>query len=368
MSSARGGLSPRVRGNQSDPGITNVRNGPIPACAGEPSVSSAAATRPGAYPRVCGGTGVAPGRSGIGWGLSPRVRGNPSGAPRIWGRTGPIPACAGEPYLFFGAPNFPRAYPRVCGGTFVEEPWVSRRLGLSPRVRGNPSAGRESRSHAGPIPACAGEPDTGLTIRWCLRAYPRVCGGTLARSEWMRSRSGLSPRVRGNQIYGALARESNGPIPACAGEPDVNPAALTNRRAYPRVCGGTGGSMTMEAATPGLSPRVRGNHSDGHLHVASSGPIPACAGEPWRRIANSKYRGAYPRVCGGTSDCEVLDFPMNDIKQRADTLSRLSAQADGVRQVGGELKAWRHGRRFPSRAPQVSPDRGHRLLPSRPKS
>ena len=55
--------------------------------------------------------------SNPGQGLSPRVRGNPSGGGgEVWA-SGSIPACAGEPEILSNAALMPPVYPRVCGGT-----------------------------------------------------------------------------------------------------------------------------------------------------------------------------------------------------------------------------------------------------------
>ena len=72
------------------------------------------------------------------WGLSPRVRGNPymSGLTRIM--CGPIPACAGQPAEVGVQDDKLRAYPRVCGATFIAQNHYGVNEGLSPRVRGNP--------------------------------------------------------------------------------------------------------------------------------------------------------------------------------------------------------------------------------------
>ena len=93
------GLSPRVRGNQyltkgTAPGERSIpacageptwkkeRGGvrSIPACAGEPRGPDLRAKSGPVYPRVCGGTVFSPSTIRIGKGLSPRVRGNPTGS------------------------------------------------------------------------------------------------------------------------------------------------------------------------------------------------------------------------------------------------------------------------------------------------
>ena len=73
------GLSPRVRGNPAAAVIRAPPDWSIPACAGEPKLWKAIAAKPGVYPRVCGGTPYFTIRRITSIGLSPRVRGNPSG-------------------------------------------------------------------------------------------------------------------------------------------------------------------------------------------------------------------------------------------------------------------------------------------------
>ena len=73
------------------------------------------------------------------------------------------------------------------------------------------------------------------------RVYPRVCGGTALDPLTGNFDVGLSPRVRGNPAIDFINRGSSGSIPACAGEPFLNPYAQRKWRVYPRVCGGTCG-------------------------------------------------------------------------------------------------------------------------------
>ena len=171
----------------------------IPACAGEPSRSSAPCKQSRVYPRVCGGTMLRQPRSVLPKGLSPRVRGNPGLHLELVHCSGSIPACAGEPIPFFPDSAIVPVYPRVCGGT------------LDPLA--------EPRLHRRSIPACAGEP---LPTPWSSRTsavYPRVCGGTPAPRLKMIRQGGLSPRVRGNRLAGGSCFQCQGSIPACAGEP-----------------------------------------------------------------------------------------------------------------------------------------------------
>ena len=64
-------------------------------------------------------------------------------------------------------------------------------------MRGNRGDGAGDYHAGGPIPACAGEPLDGTDIADWLRAYPRVCGGTLSQVSRISTPYGLSPRVRG---------------------------------------------------------------------------------------------------------------------------------------------------------------------------
>ena len=228
---------------------------------------------------MCGGT-FQPSRAiNRAHGLSPRVRGNRPAVVRSDGRAGSIPACAGEPRRVNSVSSCSRVYPRVCGGTGVGVVGGGGFQGLSPRVRGNPSATRPSASMTRSIPACAGEPpctpsgplSAAVYPRVCggtpepptgprrRRVYPRVCGGTHPGLSRAFTQHGLSPRVRGNPRRGPSDCRMPGSIPACAGEPGGMICLPTNRPVYPRVCGGTASRAASPAREPGLSPRVRGN-------------------------------------------------------------------------------------------------------------
>ena len=229
---------------------------------------------------MCGGTAVQ-GDNGIqGWGLSPRVRGNPTPAPDAFSSRRSIPACAGEPQADVGSAETTEVYPRVCGGTQCRRLSMSRTEGLSPRVRGN--LGDTARVHGrrGSIPACAGEPLPAHSPAGESRVYPRVCGGTRVRSGVPMRKRGLSPRVRGNLGSWRLAPMSSGSIPACAGEPSSLAGAPCFPPVYPRVCGGTRADCSEDDFVEGLSPRVRGNLRLLPLPAPWAGSIPACAGEP----------------------------------------------------------------------------------------
>jgi len=69
------------------------------------------------YPRVCGGTGLAPSLRFHERGLSPRVRRHPDRRGHRGGANGSISACAEAPPAPHGSGTPPEVYLRVCGGT-----------------------------------------------------------------------------------------------------------------------------------------------------------------------------------------------------------------------------------------------------------
>ena len=237
-----GGLSPRVRGNLVATGWGRGRWGSIPACAGEPVAPERYYYPRTVYPRVCGGTSVDPRQPYWYEGLSPRVRGNPAMTIPPWCGIRSIPACAGEPTVSSATASPAAVYPRVCGGTTATGVTIDGDMGLSPRVRGNPAGPAVCRPAPGSIPACAGEPQRPPRLRPPRAVYPRVCGGTPGIRSRHPGIRGLSPRVRGNQRYQQAFVFADGSIPACAGEPLAAAAGILASGVYPRVCGGTVGA------------------------------------------------------------------------------------------------------------------------------
>ena len=110
-------LSPRMRGNRGQPAGCRSIARSIPAYAGEPSSLAWCAAAGRVYPRVCGGTLADHVWIAEGQGLSPRMRGNPAALAGITMKQGSIPAYAGEPECGSETDPVGRVYPRVCGGT-----------------------------------------------------------------------------------------------------------------------------------------------------------------------------------------------------------------------------------------------------------
>ena len=294
------GLSPRVRGNRLLPTGASEGQRSIPACAGEPQQHLNQNDTGRVYPRVCGGTPCLSPHSSKTNGLSPRVRGNHVSLHGQLLSVGSIPACAGEPV---GAPldySGAPVYPRVCGGTGARSIRLFAPAGLSPRVRGNPSSCHRAMMITRSIPACAGEPLYSISSENESEVYPRVCGGTSMTAQTSTRGAGLSPRVRGNlvqEVGGEVAERS---IPACAGEPPTIYPTQSQSQVYPRVCGGTVSICGHRCGRKGLSPRVRGNPALAPSVSVRRWSIPACAGEPAAGNWSVTTPQVYPRVCGGT--------------------------------------------------------------------
>ena len=296
---AKLGLSPRVRGNLHGLETGEAEKRSIPACAGEPAAQGAQGLQEGVYPRVCGGTSCRFAPTLAKGGLSPRVRGNHVQAADQAGATRSIPACAGGTHVGRVRTYRDRGLsPRVRGNP--KRLRSCSATGLSPRVRGNRYRRPCRIPLPGSIPACAGEPLACRCLRPAGGVYPRVCGGTPSASARARSATGLSPRVRGNREPAGQRLVKHGSIPACAGEPVQGRDEITHGKVYPRVCGGTFQSAAGTGWPGGLSPRVRGNHNNEWRCVDCGGSIPACAGEPAYGRPRAGNAGVYPRVCGGT--------------------------------------------------------------------
>ena len=342
------GLSPRVRGNQHAARAPLPRGRSIPACAGEPTTSASRAASTRVYPRVCGGTYPDLLRAMKTQGLSPRVRGNlyKSHHRAMYQRS--IPACAGEPSHTFRLPAASTVYPRVCGGTYRFPASSNSRTGLSPRVRGNRLRCRSARQTAGSIPACAGEPTSPRSRKCSRTVYPRVCGGTPDDQPERGRVRGLSPRVRGNPLPLPNPCLPGGSIPACAGEPAGPAYVWSGVKVYPRVCGGTAAMTSPRSRIDGLSPRVRGNRLPSDASTYRIRSIPACAGEPESRRRIRRRLSVYPRVCGGTDG-------RRDIYN---TLAGLSPRVRGNPRIAG---GWRPSSgSIPACAGEPSPESTHR--------
>ena len=207
-------------------------------------------------------------------------------------------------------------YPRVGGGTLEGLVGTITRSGLSPRGRGNLLHGGHVPSCVGSIPAWAGEPVSSGKQGLDGRVYPRVGGGTLAPLDVLLHRDGLSPRGRGNRGTQTTVVNPQRSIPAWAGEPYRTFPHHQPQTIYPRVGGGTAGAGADSPPPGGLSPRGRGNPLQEPRCRDRIGSIPAWAGEPEGLQPSHAQTRVYPRVGGGTAAMETTTEPWSGLSPR----------------------------------------------------
>ncbi len=214
------------------------------------------------------------------WGLSPQVRGSHDAGVWIADGLGSIPAGAGEPISTRVTRSRVRVYPRRCGGASTTSATTRTRTGLSPQVRGSLNEVGCLAQRVGSIPAGAGEPRTNHRRPRTRSVYPRRCGGALYNAGTFARCRGLSPQVRGSRRLASGITIRLGSIPAGAGEPRPARRCRTPGRVYPRRCGGASGMVYTALGSSGLSPQVRGSLFNQYVTGPAAGSIPAGAGEP----------------------------------------------------------------------------------------
>ena len=90
------------------------------------------------YPRAYGETDDGADAHVSDEGLSPRIRGNRVAAKVFSSADGSIPAHTGKPVRVMAAWIWSRVYPRAYGETYLLDACTDIKVGLSPRIRGNP--------------------------------------------------------------------------------------------------------------------------------------------------------------------------------------------------------------------------------------
>ena len=132
------------------------------------------------------------------------------------------------------------------------------------------------------------------------RSIPRACGATVHCLGAIELSPGLSPRMRGNPDEASRMRDSDGSIPAHAGQPRVYRVAHRFAGVYPRACGATERAQDEQVSHKGLSPRMRGNREPRLQLSADYRSIPAHAGQPLTKSSPRYCARVYPRACGAT--------------------------------------------------------------------
>ena len=240
------------------------------------------------------------------------------------GRTGIIPAYAGN--TIRAGPPLPehRDHPRVCGEHLSSVTMTTRTVGSSPRMRGTLTANtqparafgssprmrgtRECRTrHAVPlriIPAYAGNTKPVWRTPRGIWDHPRVCGEHLSTFLIYVITKGSSPRMRGTLLRHRRRMRSGGIIPAYAGNTCVYFVFELCCRDHPRVCGEHIADKMRVLAKKGSSPRMRGTRAVSESESRAIGIIPAYAGNTFSaRLLTNGGEGSSPRMRGTPSRC-----------------------------------------------------------------
>ena len=280
----------------------------IPTHAGKPVQPVGRDGAPRVYPHACGETDGARHWVTRLLGLSPRMRGNP--CLRLWSlcQAGSIPTHAGKPNGTAGKDHGDKVYPHACGETYGEIETIVTRCGLSPRMRGNLVVVAGPDSHFGSIPTHAGKPLSGSLIAAAVMVYPHACGETILPAPTRGIRLGLSPRMRGNHNFGLGSVAGFGSIPTHAGKPRSSISYIIRTGVYPHACGETRLSLLRPEHEKGLSPRMRGNPLTRARPAVALGSIPTHAGKPVRHHPCSYLVGVYPHACGETVPFRIDGF------------------------------------------------------------
>ena len=205
------------------------------------------------------------------------------------GRIRFIPAPAGNRTTSCAASSPRPVHPRACG----EQPSLPEDTqslsGSSPRLRGTVLRGRLSPNSQGFIPAPAGNSSPALATPAPEPVHPRACGEQTRIGVVERFLTGSSPRLRGTVI--------------------LRPALGEIERFIPAPAGNREGVTLTDVPVTGSSPRLRGTGSRLGLHRRPSRFIPAPAGNRlfWWIFTSSPP--VHPRACGEQWVTSTIRWP-----------------------------------------------------------
>ena len=199
-------------------------------------------------------------------------------------KNGIIPALAGN--TDGPATPRPRTgdHPRACGEHRAARRIAGRVVGSSPRLRGTRHRSAHSADYIGIIPALAGNTPADRGQRQKSRDHPRACGEHRVDGEQQSCHLGSSPRLRGTPIPPPRRRRPSGIIPALAGNTSRPAPPKSPPRDHPRACGEHTGKKWTRGGTPGSSPRLRGTPAQTLVDDRQTRIIPALAGNTSRPI------------------------------------------------------------------------------------
>ena len=361
------GPSPRARGIPGPGAARERRARSIPASAGNPAALPAAGARPWVHPRERGESQGHRIRGRGGRGPSPRARGIPALAFRIWGGSGSIPASAGNPAWRGWSSREVRVHPRERGESRRSHSGSGADPGPSPRARGIPGRAQAAERQRGSIPASAGNPRWRAARRWGPRVHPRERGESCSERPARSSAAGPSPRARGIPAVWLSPRrgEGQGPsprargiprsraphlrhprsIPASAGNPTTATATSRASGVHPRERGESHGLEAAAQLGEGPSPRARGIRSWCRPAPAPGGSIPASAGNPVAAGDNPFPSAVHPRERGESGTpagiARALEGPSPRARGIQETRSMTRSEPGSIPASAGNPRRWR---------------------------
>ena len=211
------GSSPHARGTRLGRVIHLVASGIIPACAGNTIKYWSVLLCVGDHPRMRGEHTTPHLRHPPCTGSSPHARGTLFFGGTYYDKSGIIPACAGNTRVNTSRTTTCRDHPRMRGEHFISCGDLPFAEGSSPHARGTPWNHPRQAGKTGIIPACAGNTRSRWCSAEPSGDHPRMRGEHIMRTMASASSSGSSPHARGTPS-GMLSMSCvNGIIPACAG-------------------------------------------------------------------------------------------------------------------------------------------------------
>ena len=209
----------------------------IPAWAGKTGSITSNASDPKAHPRMGGENGGCT-RAGVTTsGSSPRGRGKPGPAVRVFLAVRLIPARAGKTRASRAWMTTGGAHPRAGGENDGDEADPMSIHGSSPRGRGKRPPTGLGRSYRWLIPARAGKTCGEASAAGSDWAHPRAGGENSNISVALSAHPGSSPRGRGKPLRHNVALDQARLIPARAGKTAAGGQDARRSRAHPRAGG-----------------------------------------------------------------------------------------------------------------------------------
>ena len=156
-------------------------------------------------------------------------------------------------------------------------------VGSSPHARGTPCFHPWRDYPIGIIPACAGNTVGRPGHRARTGDHPRMRGEHRRDQPHRVTTPGSSPHARGTPCNRLDYAASTGIIPACAGNTSTRNETNADARDHPRMRGEHQLRGTLLGFLLGSSPHARGTPGPRAAQAWRSGIIPACAGNTRHR-------------------------------------------------------------------------------------